>query len=316
MWRIAVVEYRYEILRTLAWIAPLRTDQLRRIIAPMYDPRNFRRLLGILERDQMITCVDYFYAGGQGHRDLAKRRPPKPVGKVWSLSPRGWGEIKRDDTLPAIPAKVRLNVLEHDLMTSELITKIIEWTRPILSSIFLDHEVRLDDTRRRPIADAMLSVRYHHRPERRDEGFVPWKSFPPQPGEGVRLYAIETDRDTEETAIIHDKANNYQRVRSDPTFYARYGGGFPTIMAIVPSPRRLQDWHQGWTRNWPTGQWMITTDADLQRDQWLHFAQGRERLSTFVDGWQPGQDVPKGMEAPIPPSAGPQKPRIIGLPDI
>jgi hypothetical protein len=107
--------------------------------------------------------------------------------------------MKRDDTLPAVPAKVRLNVLEHDLMTSELITRIIEWTRPILSSIFLDHEVRLDDTRRRPIADAMLSVRYHHRPERRDEGFVPWKSLPPQPGEGVRLYAIETDRDTEES---------------------------------------------------------------------------------------------------------------------
>lgn len=312
-----MIEYQYEILRTLAWIAPLRTDQLYRIVKPPIMLHAFRsRLIAPIEQSGLITCVNNLYSKGKWHRDPAKRQVPHRIGKVWSLSNAGWDAIKRDDTLPAIPPKVRLNVLEHDLMTSELITKIVEWTRPILSSIFLDHEVRLDETRRRPIADAMLVVRYHHQPERRDEGLVPWKSFPPQPGEGVRLYAIETDRDTEESVIIHEKANNYQRVRSDPTFYARYGGMFPTIMAIVPSARRLQDWHQGWVRNWPTGTWLITTDADLQRDQWLHFAQGRERLSTFVDGWQPGQDVPTGMEAPIPPSASPQKPRIIRLPDL
>jgi hypothetical protein len=163
----------------------------------------------------------------------------------------------------------------------------------------------------------MVVVRYHHAPERAAEGLVPWKSRPPQPGEGVRLYAIEMDRDTEESVIIHDKATNYGRVRSDPSFYQRYGGMFPTVLIVVPQQRRLQNWHAGWVRNWPTGTWLITTDADLQRDQWLHYRNGIEHYSTFVDGWQPGHDVPAGHDAPTPmPVNGPRPPTIIRLPDL
>jgi hypothetical protein len=54
----------------------------------------------------------------------------------------------------------------------------------------------------------------------------------------------------------------------------------------------------------------------------MEFNTGRERLRTFVDGWQPGQGGRQGNTttstagAAIPPSTGPQKPRIIRLPDI
>jgi hypothetical protein len=316
----AMSPYHYEILKSLAWLAPLKTDQLQRMVAPGMHLSAFRnRLLLPMQQRGVIACVDFLYTTGKGHRDPTKRQPPRKIGKVWTLTAAGFADIAAQGGMPRTPAKVRLDLLEHDLMTSEVVTRIIEWSRPMLSAIYLDHEVRLDETRRRPIADAMLVVRYAANPL---PGQVPWMNTPPEPGESVRLYAVEIDRGTEDYSITNDKALNYRRVEHDPTFYERYGGMYPVIVVVVPTDMRRKNWHTGWKERWPTGKWLITTDADLLRDQWLEFNMGRERLRTFVDGWQPGQDVRKGntttatVGSPIPPSAGPQKPRIIRLPDI
>jgi hypothetical protein len=308
---------RLEVLRALAWCAPLTANQLRRMIAPAMQLRNFHER--VLKRLVTAGLIESFYHYVPGSAILGGRLPPTRVGRIWSLTKAGFASIAADDKVLRTPTPVRETVVSHDLMLSEVVTRIIEWTRPFLSCIFLDHEVRLDETRRRPISDAMLVVRYD--PNRVLPGIIPWKCIPPAPDEAVRLYAIEIDRGTEEYAVTDEKATNYQRVQHDPTFYERYSRMYPVLLITVPTTARLQRWHAGWKERWPNGRWLITTEADLARDQWMEFNTGRERLRTFVDGWQPGQDVPKNTTtstagSPIPPSTDPQKPRIIRLPDI
>jgi hypothetical protein len=311
---------RLEILRALAWCAPLTTDQLRRMIAPAMRTKDFReRMLQRLRNDGLIEAFFHYLPGvalvGGG------RLPPTRVGLIWQLTKAGFASIAAEDKAPRAPSIVRQTVVRHDLMLSEVITRIIEWTRPFLSSIYIEQEERLDLQRRRPISDAMLVVRYN--PNEVLPGIIPWKNMLPAPDEAMRLYAIEIDRGTEEYAVTDEKATNYRRVRTDPTFYERYGRMYPLLLITVPTTARLQRWHAGWKERWPDGRWLITTEADLARDQWMEFNTGRERLRTFVDGWQPGQGVRKGNTtttatagAAGTPSAGPYKPRIIGLPDI
>jgi len=226
--------------------------------------------------------------------------PPQRVGQIWQLTKAGFAIIAAEDKSPLKPAIVREGVVRHDLMLSEVVTRMIEWTRPILSSIYIEQEERLDTQRRRPITDAMLVV--HYDPNLVLPGIVPWKNMPPTPDEAVRLYAIEIDRGTEEYSITDGKATNYRQVRTDPTFYERYGRVFPLLLITVPTTARLQRWHAGWKERWPEDKWLITTEADLLHDQWMEFNTGRERLRTFVDGWKPGQGVRK--KATSSPAAG------------
>jgi hypothetical protein len=290
---------RLEVLRALAWVAPLTADQLRRMVAPAMLAVNFRdRMLQRLRNDGLIESCFHYVPGGR--LVGGGRLPPQRVGRVWSLTKAGFASIAADDKAPPTPAIVRQTVVRHDLMLSEVVTRIIEWTRPILSSIYIEQEERLDTQRRRPIADAMLVVRYD--PNGVLPGIIPWKSIPPTPDEAVRLYAIEIDRGTEEYAVTDEKATNYRRVRADPTFYERYGGMFPMLLITVPTTTRLQRWHTGWKERWPNGAWLITTEASLARDEWFAHDRGQERLRTFVDGWQPSQG---GRPAtPLPTTAG------------
>lgn len=286
---------RLEVLRALAWCAPLTADQLRRMIAPAMRTKKFHdRVLHRLSTAGLIESFFHYLPGVA--RAGGGRRPPQRVGLIWQLTKAGFATIATNDTAPLAPTIVRESVVRHDLMLSEVVTRIIEWTRPILSSIYIEQEERLDMQRRRPIADAMLVVRYD--PNRILPGIIPWKNMPPAPDEAVRLYAIEIDRGTEEYSVTDEKATNYRRVRTDPTFYERYGRMFPMLLITVPTTTRLQRWHAGWKERWPDGAWLITTEASLARNEWVAYHQGQERLRTFVDGWQPSQGVRKGMAAP------------------
>jgi hypothetical protein len=276
---------RLEVLRALAWVAPLTADQLRRMVAPAMLTDNFRRR--VLARLVAANLIESFYHYIPGSARIGNRRLPQRVGRIWSLTKAGFATVAADDKAPRAPAIVRETVVRHDLVLSEVVTRIIEWTRPILSSIYIEQEERLDTQRRRPIADAMLVVRYD--PNGILPGIIPWKSMLPTPDEHARLYAIEIDRGTEEYRVTDEKAVNYRRVRSDPTFYERYGRGFPMVLITVPTTARLQRWHAGWKERWPDGAWLITTEASLARDEWFAHDRGQERLRTFVDGWQPSQ---------------------------
>lgn len=283
----------FEILKTLAWLAPLRTDQLRRIVAPGMRSQEFTtRVLARLQAQGLIELVCFQYTRGRGHRLPQQRIPPRPLGKVWQISPRGFAELASASSAPQRPALVRQSVLDHDLMLSEVVARVVEQSRPILSSLYVEHEERLDEGRRRPVADAMMVVRYE--PELAMPGVVPWKSMPPAPDESVRLYAIEVDRGTEEYSITDEKATNYRMVRNDPTFYARYGRMFPVVLITVPGEARLRRWQAGWRERWPEGKWLITTDAQLAHDEWFEYDGGRERWRSFVDSWQPQATVRRG----------------------
>jgi hypothetical protein len=248
-----------------------------------------------MEKLGLIAMIDYHYSEARGHRNPAKRIPPRRIGRVWQIGNRGFADIQADPSSPKKPAIVRPSLLAHDVMTGEVITRVVEWTRPFLSAIYVEHEERLDDARRKPIADAMLVVRY----DREVSGkTVPWKSAPPGPTEDIRFYAVEMDRNTEEYKITDEKAVNYRTVRNDPTFYERFGPMFPAPLIIVPSETRLQRWHAGWKERWPYGVWLITTDERLARDEWLEFSSGSERWRTFTDGWKPPASSQAASAAP------------------
>lgn len=304
---------RLEVLRALAWCAPLTADQLRRMVAPAMLTDNFRKR--VLKRLVAANLIESFYHYLPGVMQSGRQLPPQRVGRVWQLTKAGFATIAADDKAPRAPAIVRESVVRHDLVLSEVVTRIIEWTRPILSSLYLEQEERLDIQRRRPIADAMLVVRYD--PSMVLPGIIPWKSMLPDPDEKARLYAIEIDRGTEEYRVTDEKAVNYRRVRTDPTFYERYGRLFPMLLITVPTTARLQRWHAGWKERWPDGAWLITTEAGLARDEWFAHDRGQERLRTFVDGWTPGQSARQATTPPTTaeatgtahaPSAVPQPP--------
>ncbi len=286
---------RIEILRALSWAAPLTSRQLWRMVAPAMHLTNFRdRMLAPLAKNDLIRG-EYYYTV----RPKSQGRMPVRQGLAWALTASGFAQIASDDKAPAQTALMRGGkVLAHDLMIGEVVTRIIEWTRPILSSMYIEHEDRLDEARRRPISDALVVVRYD--PTRILPGIIPWKSLPPAPGEGVRFYAIEIDRGTEEYGITDAKARNYFSVRNDPTFYERYGRMFPIVLITVPTVSRKERWHAGWKANWPGGKWMIATETEVAQDAWLEYAAGAERTRTFVDGWQPGQDQIRDPKKPTP----------------
>lgn len=305
-----------DVLRALAWAAPLRTDQLRRMIAPRMTQSNFaERIMRPLVADGLVV--------GRYHYErklvAGKGLMPYRRGLVWALTTQGFRAIRDDDTAPDAPALLRGGaVLGHDLMIGEVVTRIIEWTRPILSSIYLEHENRLDETRRRPIADAMLVLRFD--PTLVIPGVIPWQSTPAQPGAGVRFYAIEIDRGTEDYGITDEKAHNYRSVRKDPTFYARYHSMFPVILITVPTDSRKQRWHAGWKTRWPDGHWLIATEPEVGRDAWFEYRQGAERIRSFVDNWQPGQQqLPPQLKADGSAGSGshagaaPGKPHVMSL---
>jgi hypothetical protein len=289
---------RREALLALAWAAPLTTGQLRRLVAPVVAPNHFRsRLLAPLVAAGLVTPVAYAANGGVGHRLPERRVPPRAVGRVWELSAAGHAEVASLPGAPSRRAVVRRSMLGHDLVLSEVVTRVVEWTRPFLSGLYLEHEERLDEGRRRPIADAMLVVRYGADVV---PGVVPWRVTAPPPGQHVRLYAIEVDRGTEGYDVVHEKAASYRRVRDDPAFYERYGRMFPVLLVTVPSESRRRAWHAGWRERWPEGFWLIATEAGLARDEWLEHRAGVERWRTFADGWAPAE----GEQPPIADAGG------------
>jgi hypothetical protein len=302
--------YPFEILKSLAWLAPLKTDQLQRIVAPGMSGKHFsNRLLLPMQQRGMIDA-DYLYTSIS---TPAKRQPPRRVGKVWALTAAGFAESAGQGRMPHSPAKVRLALLEHDLMISEVVTRMIEWSRPYLSGLSLR---RLG--RQAEYADAVLIV--DTTTQNGENGGVPWSRYVGAFGQHAPVYLLNVDSDQMSDACMVAKAQRYRAMQQRATPAARI---IMPVM-VVPTSERLQRWQHVWRQIWPEGTWLITTEADLLRDQWVEFHTGRERLRTFVDGWQPGQDVPKNTTTSTPGapggpgvvSADPQMPRIIRLPDI
>lgn len=262
-----------EVLLALAWAAPLTTQQLRRITQPALGRSSFYKALHRLRAHDLLQA-DWYYQ---------RAFPSKPVSHVWSLTAAAFALVADHEQEPWKLAPATRALLEHDLQLSEVVTCVIERSRALLSGIYLQRELRLDDQRRRPRSDAIVIIR--RSPHYALPHSVPWLTRPPAPEEQIRAYALEIDRDTEPVGIIREKAVSYSAVWSDSDFYRRYGK-FPTPLWVVPAQRRLEAIMRAWIDAWPDGMWLIATDAGVQDDAWDEYRWGRRRTRTLLDGWE------------------------------
>lgn len=262
-----------EVLMALAWAAPLTTQQLRRMVPTPIRRTTFYKELARLHKHALLQGEPYY----------ERAFPSRHLGMVWSLTAAGFALVAEHDQEPWKLAPATRALLAHDLQLSEVVTCLLERGRPLLSGIYLQRELRLDDQRRRPRSDAILIIR--RSPRYALPQSVPWLTRPPAPEEQIRAYAVEIDRDTEPIGIIREKAVSYSAVWSDSDFYRRYGK-FPTPLWVVPGQRRLEGIMRAWIDAWPDGMWLIATDAGVGDDAWEEYRCGQRRTRPLLDGWE------------------------------
>ena len=255
----------------LAWLGEATTMQIHRLWRPHSSLKYTRKLLVELKQHRWIKSRVW---------TIPRRADGIPIriANAWSLTRRAELWLRDHVQWPLKYIRPRHpRTMTHDLMTSELVTRIIELGREAgLGNLYLEREVRLDQQRRRPIMDGFVMLRLGNAygQDRR----VPWTNDPRAPGEQRRRYAIENDRNSEPFNVIYMKAISYQ-MTGTPQWFERYGGLFPLVLWLVPHEPRAELVMRAWQEAWPGGKWLITTDERLQQDRWTEYHAGviRER---------------------------------------
>ncbi len=268
-----VISTRYDIpnvLLTLAWLGEATLSQLHRLCFPGCCLKTAERALVRLQRE---GYVEYRRWGVADRLTSAGKPHSRTCDALRSLTRAGHGLIHDDPAYPDRLRKARSALLlRHDTMTTEIIVRVIELGRSVgMSSLWTDYEVQLDPARPRPVMDAFVVVRLGGAPVAPFR--IPWTKDGRMEGERSGRLAIENDRDTEGKREIQLKAAAYQQAGT-PAWVQQYGA-FPIPTWVVPSARRLSDILQWWAAAWPGGRWLMTTDAGLQRDQWIEYHDGR-----------------------------------------
>jgi len=276
------------LLLGLAWVGKATTEQIHRLWFPDYSSTGIRKHLRRLAAQGYVSSTMWARVQKKAGRN-ERRAPPRRQSTLWALTNKGHALIREHDQYPpSVPTDRGRRMYEHDTMTTEILVRILELGRagangsPVISGIYVEHEVRLDPANRRPIIDALLILRggasdalvcY-------DElDMVPWTRDPRTPDERVRRYAIENDRNSEPISVIRGKAEA-SMAASTEGWKERYGG-LPIVLWLVPTERRLQAILQAWREVWPGGFWLMTTDDWLADDRWLEYRSGTVRERTL-----------------------------------
>ena len=276
-----------EVLVALAWAAPLATPTLRQLVAPWMTDTGLRKHLAKLSAAGLIAG-QLCYRQGIGGR-------PERVGHVWSLTEKGEPAVP-EERRPLVPAKVRGSLIDHDLVVGALLAALVADLRPQLSGLAIEREVRLDPEKRRPICDAVITLRWSA--EHSLGGALPWQQGRGLPEERMRAYAVEVDRKTEPLATIQAKALAYRAIREDPTWRQRFGKP-PLPLWVAPDHQRLAAIHAAWKDAWPDGRWLLLTDAEIGK---LRCVQWKDGTLTRVDlglGGSLARDLAQAVAATI-----------------
>jgi len=257
----------------LAWLGEVSTAHIQRLWLPQTSLRPVQRLIQNLRQEELIE-PRYWY--GLPPRP---RAPPIRRGRLWALTKSGRRLIHEHDQYPLrrSPARHR-RLMDHDVMTTEIIVRIVELGRAAgLSGLYIEREARVDPLLPRPVMDALIITRtggdFAH------TNLVPWTKDAKVVGEQRRRYALENDRDSEPIATIIGKAIAYQQAGT-PAWVERYGD-FPVPMWVVPGEARLQAIMRAWQSAWLQGKWIITTAAWIQCDRWIEYYGGYVRERTL-----------------------------------
>jgi hypothetical protein len=262
------------LLLGLAWFGSASTSHLRRLGLPEHRRTSVWALLTELRAEGYIErrlWADW----------VARRSRPVRQDALWSLTRKGVALVRDADQFPPEYKGARpRRMFPHDSQTSEAVVRLIELMRgaqsagqTTLSGVYLEREIRLDPTRRRPVMDALVILTYGDEPT--PDHLVPWSRDPTLHGERRVRYALENDRASEPLSVIAGKAHAYQQAGT-PQWVRRYGP-FPLPLWLVPDERRLSAILETWKCEWPVGKWLLTTDAWLQHDRWIEYDGGTTR---------------------------------------
>lgn len=252
----------------LSWMGEATTKQISRIWSPQRTLRAAQHRLHKL-KDMGMVQVRYDYTM-EPHA-----QSPRRTAAAWSLTDAGFALVEREDpTIGTYLPPRHQTLMEHDLFTSEVVTRVIELGRPVgLSGLMVYRESRLDPSRARPIADAFIIARFLPT-DPADPYLVPWVKGHRLVEEHRRRWALENDRGTEALSILAGKAEHYKQANT--LEWRSINGFFPVPLIVTPSHARMERIYDLWRQIWPRGSWLMTTDAGLQADHWQLYHNGQE----------------------------------------
>ncbi len=229
--RSSLSPYHRELMLSLAYLGGL-TYALTLRLLPCYSARTLQRDLSDLRELGDVEKHAIYKPGPKG-------RPVK-LYDVWTLTDKGHAYIseKANDQYPTKPAKLRhKRVMRHDLLAVETIVTMVELARKDgLSGLYVQCEMRLNPTERRPIPDAVVIVQFGGGFTQTD--IVPWTKDPAIEDETRSRFVIEADNQTETLSVIAGKAVAYRAAYYDPAVARMVGCTIRTASAHLLGYRR------------------------------------------------------------------------------
>ena len=203
------------LLLGLAWLGEASSDQVQRLWLPTGGTHTCCTVLYELKAEGYVTrrMLPSPIAEGLSSAEAsqsqmedgcsdsdADEEVPLPHQVLWSLTEQALSRLQNDDQYPPRYVSPRpLRVARHDLMSTELVVRIVELGRTVgLSGLYVEREARLDPEKQRPIMDALIMLTLGG--EYPQPQCVPWTCAPALPTERRVGYALENDRDRRRSA--------------------------------------------------------------------------------------------------------------------
>jgi hypothetical protein len=261
------------LLLGLAWLGEL-------------DRRQIQRLWFVGKSESMVEktlarlCKEGLIDKQSGSVRDEQRGVTLPLLARWSLTAAGHKQIKANKDYPpkpVIPREKRL--FAHDARTTATVVRLIELgQRCGLSGIYVAYELPLSPRQRRPVCDALVVMQFGstERPN-----FVPWTRIPPTSAEDDLHFAVEADNNTEPLAILGSKAETYRSLALNGDWaraWSEQHGPLPVPLWVAPTKGRAEAIQRAWKRAWPEGEWLITSDEGLERNELLNWRNDQERI--------------------------------------
>jgi hypothetical protein len=152
------------------------------------------------------------------------------------------------------------STMGHDLQVSWWCGSIVEGLRlfPWCVSVFIATEYSPDS---RQFIDALVIARFDLAHPRQDRSRLPWWDGGPQrAGQFDIRWALELDRGTESSRILHEKFNAYRQLHKEGV-YAQHLGGDITMVLIVQSIPRASLLATHFREAWPGGWGLVSTSG-------------------------------------------------------
>jgi hypothetical protein len=199
--------------------------------------------------------------------------PPRCAGHWWTVTKKGLDLASTIIGEPVTSLGLRApQLLTHDRLVVETLIRMIEVARPAgLSGVYIEREALLNPPTPKPRMDAVIVVRLTPGQPAMTPG-VPWTAQPSLPSEHSYRFGLEIDNNTEGNNEIAVKALAYRQAAT--AVWAQRPGAFPLPVWVAPHAQRRDRIQALWQQVWPSGHWLITTEADLHADRWLAYMDG------------------------------------------